>query len=61
MKTEGWLFLGCGIFSGGTDIVYWYTSKDPTGTTAPALAVRLAVLSATIGFVVEYYPGHFAY
>ncbi len=49
MKVEGWLFLGCGIFFGGTDIVYWYTSKDPTGTTALALAVGLALL---IGFYV---------
>ena len=49
MKVEGWLFLGCGIFFGGADIVYWYTSKDPTGTTALALAVALALL---IGFYV---------
>ena len=49
MKVEGWLFLGCGIFFGGADIVYWYTSKDPTGTTALALAVGLALL---IGFYV---------
>ena len=49
MKVEGWLFLGCGIFFAGSDIVYWYTSKDPTGTTALALAVGLAVL---IGFYV---------
>jgi len=39
MKVEGWLFLGCGIFFGGADIVYWYVSHDPTGTTALALAV----------------------
>jgi len=45
MKVEGWLFLGCGIFFAGTDIVYWYLSKDPTGTTALALAVGLAVLT----------------
>ena len=49
MKVEGWLFLGSGIFFAGTDIVYWYTSKDPTGTTALALAVGLALL---IGFYV---------
>jgi hypothetical protein len=49
MKVEGWLFLGCGTFFGGADIVYWYTSKDPTGTTALALAVALALL---IGFYV---------
>ena len=45
MKVEGWLFLGFGIFFGVTDIVYWYLSKDPTGTTALALAVGLAVLT----------------
>jgi hypothetical protein len=49
VKVEGWLFLGSGIFFAGADIVYWYTSKDPTGTTALALAVGLAVL---IGFYV---------
>jgi Cytochrome c oxidase subunit IV len=45
MKVEGWLFLGCGVFFGAVDIVYWYLSKDPTGTTALALAVGLAVLT----------------
>jgi hypothetical protein len=49
VKVEGWLFLGCGIFFGGSDVVYWYTSKDPTGTTALALCVGLAVL---VGFYV---------
>ncbi len=47
MKVEGWLFLGCGVFFLGTDVVYWYTSKDPTGTTALALSVALALL---VGF-----------
>ena len=45
MKVEGWLFLGCGVFFGGADIVYWYVSKDPTGTAALALAVGLALLT----------------
>ena len=45
MKVEGWLFLGCGVFFAGTDIVYWYLSKDPTGTVALAFAVGLAVLT----------------
>ena len=49
MRVEGWLFLGCGVFLGGADIVYWYVSKDPTGTTALALSVGLALL---IGFYV---------
>ena len=39
MKVEGWLFLGAGIFFAGTDVVYWYTSKEVTGTTALALSV----------------------
>ncbi len=47
MKFEGSLFIGCAIFFGASDIVYWYFSKDPTGTTALALAVGLAFL---IGF-----------
>jgi hypothetical protein len=47
VKVEGWLFLGCGVFFGGADIVYWYVSHDPTGTTALALAVCLAIL---VGF-----------
>ncbi len=45
MRVEGWLFLGCGIFFIGADVVYWYTSYDPTGTTALALAVGLAILA----------------
>src|SRR5258708_40355916 len=47
MKFEGSLFIGCAIFFGAADIVYWYYSKDPTGTTALALSVALAFL---IGF-----------
>jgi hypothetical protein len=49
VKVEGWLFLGCAVFFGATDVVYWYVSKDPTGTAALAFAVGLAVL---IGFYV---------
>ena len=45
MRVEGWLFIGCGIFFGGADIIYWYTSYDPTGTAALALAVGLALLA----------------
>ena len=44
MKVEGYLFIGCAFFFGASDIVYWYFSKDPTGTTALALAVLLAAL-----------------
>ncbi|MCW2911814.1 MAG: hypothetical protein JWL68_6603 [Actinomycetia bacterium] len=45
MKFEGSLFVGCAIFFGVSDIVYWYYSKDPTGTAALALAVGLAFLT----------------
>ena len=45
MKVEGYLFIGCATFFTGADIVYWHFSKDPTGTTALALAVGLAFLS----------------
>jgi hypothetical protein len=45
MKVEGWLFLGCGIFFAGADVVYWYVSKETTGTAALAFAVGLAVLA----------------
>jgi len=45
MKFEGGLFVGCAIFFGVVDIIYWYYSKDPTGTTALALSVALAFLT----------------
>jgi hypothetical protein len=45
MKFEGTLFIGCAIFFGVVDIIYWYFSKDPTGTTALALSVALAFLT----------------
>jgi Cytochrome c oxidase subunit IV len=49
MKVEGYLFLGAAIFFGGSDLVYWHFSHDPTGATALAVAVGLAFL---IGFYV---------
>jgi hypothetical protein len=48
MKVEGLLFTGVAVFFAGVDVVYWYTSHDPTGTTALALAVAL-------GFLVGFY------
>ena len=45
MKVEGYLFVGCAAFFTAADIVYWNFSKDPTGTTALALAVGLAFLT----------------
>jgi hypothetical protein len=49
VKVEAYLFLGCAVFFGTADLVYWNLSHDPTGTTALALAVCLAFL---IGFYV---------
>jgi uncharacterized membrane protein len=49
MKVEGYLFLGSALFFGGADVVYWYFSHDPTGSTALGIAVGLAFL---IGFYV---------
>jgi len=45
MKVEGSLFIGCAVFFGVVDIVYWHFSKDPTGTTALFLSVCLAFLT----------------
>jgi hypothetical protein len=43
MKVEGWLFLGCGIFFGGTDLVYWRRgpSEDSTFTIYTSKNYRL--------------------
>ena len=45
MKVEGFLFIGCAVFFGVVDIVYWHFSKDPTGTTALFFSVCLAFLT----------------
>jgi hypothetical protein len=45
MKFEGGLFIGCAIFFGVVDVIYWFLSKEVTGTTALALAVALAFLT----------------
>ena len=47
MKVEGYLFMGCAAFFTAADVIYWFTSHDPTGTTALALAICLAFL---VGF-----------
>src|SRR5919108_5769924 len=45
MKIEGGLFMGCAVFFAGSDVVYWFASKDPTGATALGIAVGLAFLT----------------
>jgi heme A synthase len=44
MRVEGYLFAFIAIFLAGTDVVYWFTSHDPTGTTALALGASLGTL-----------------
>jgi hypothetical protein len=47
MKVEGYLFAFISVFLLPADIVYWFTSHDPTGTTALALAVGLGALTGS--------------
>jgi hypothetical protein len=47
MKVEGYLFAGIAVFLAGTDVVYYFNSHDPTGTTALALATGLGALVGT--------------
>src|SRR2546428_3224532 len=44
MKVEGYLFSFVAVFLAVSDIVYWYTSHDPTGTTAMALSCGLGII-----------------
>jgi hypothetical protein len=47
VKIEGYLFAFIAVFLGPTDIIYWYYSHDPTGTTALALGTGLGLLVGT--------------
>lgn len=49
MRIEGYLFVGTAAFFVVIDVIYWFWSKDPTGTTALGLA---AGLGALIGFYI---------
>ncbi len=51
MRVEGFLFAFIAVFLGGVDIIYWFTSHDPTGTTALALGVCLGILVSSYMFV----------
>ena len=45
MKVEGFLFAFIAVFLAVVDVIYWFTSKDPTGTTALALGAGLGTLT----------------
>lgn len=47
MKVNGYVFSAFAAFLSGLAIVYWYLSRDPTGTTCIALGGGLGLL---IGF-----------
>src|SRR3954447_22996300 len=44
MKVEGYLFAFIAVFLAVVDVIYWFTSHDPTGTTALALGAGLGTL-----------------
>jgi hypothetical protein len=44
MKVEGLVFSVFTTFLAGAAIVYWFTSKDPTGTAALAISAGLGLL-----------------
>ena len=44
MKVEGYVFSVFTSFLSVTAVVYWFTSKDPTGTAALSIAAGLGVL-----------------
>jgi hypothetical protein len=46
VKAEGWIFGALTIFFGLITPVYWFMSKDPTGTTALILTFFLALMVA---------------
>jgi hypothetical protein len=53
MRAESILFAILGIFLGGTAVVYWYTSEDPTGTTALVLSCGLGLLIAYYSYLIH--------
>lgn len=44
MRIEGFIFNFFGFFAGVVTLVYWFWSKDPTGTAALALSAGLGFL-----------------
>ncbi len=46
MKVEAWIFGGLTIFFAVVAPIYWFMSKDPTGTTALILTTFLVLMIA---------------
>lgn len=51
MRAQGVMFLGLAVFFAVADIIYWWYSHDPTGTTALALSIGMALL---VGYYLTY-------
>ena len=52
MKVEAWIFGGLTIFFGIVSPIYWFMSKDPTGTTALILSFFLVLMiTAYLGLI----------
>lgn len=51
MRVQAFMFYGCGVFFLVTDVIYWFMSKDWTGTTALGITVGLAGL---LGFYAHF-------
>ena len=48
MKIQGWLLIAVGVFFAAVDVIYWFWSREPAGTTALAISIGLA-------FMIGYY------
>lgn len=53
MKTETWIFGGLAIFFAIVAPVYYFMSKDPTGTTALTLAFALVAMLTGYLFLLQ--------
>ena len=51
MRVEAYVFGFVAVFLTTSDLIYWFTSYDPTGTAALALAAGFATIIATYMFV----------
>ena len=46
MRTNGFMFALFGLFSFVTDVIYWFASKDPTGTACLGISGGLGAMIA---------------
>ncbi|HVA60031.1 MAG TPA: cytochrome c oxidase subunit 4 [Mycobacteriales bacterium] len=51
MRIEAYLFAFVAVFLALCDVVYWFMSYDPTGTTAIALACGMSIIIGSYALV----------